>query len=118
MSPRVDATVAQLDRELAAQAAAAHAALAAEQEYSATLAARLARTEKELAFAREDAAAELAAVRDELGRTRAEVQWLRRAGIDLNAVMAHPAARAARATGRAARAVSRGAGRARRALGS
>lgn len=89
-------TVEELERELIRHAAVAHASLAEEQERSAALAARLAATAAEVTAL----AADLEAVRAELGRTRSEVQWLRRAGIDLNAVMAHPVIAAARAIAR------------------
>jgi len=90
-------TVEELDRELIQHAAVAHAALTKEQECSAALAARLAVAEGKVAAL----AADLEAVRTELGRARAELRWLRRARIDLNAVMAHPAVAAGRGMARA-----------------
>lgn len=83
-------TVEELDRELIQHAAVAHAALTKEQDRSAALATRLAVAE-----------GNLEAVRKELGRARAELQWLRRARIDLNAVMAHPVVAVARGVARA-----------------
>ena len=90
------ATVAQLDRELQRQAAALHAELAL--------------TQQDLADSQEEVrilSADLAAVRLHLGAARRELQWLRRAGIDLNRAMDHPLLRAPRNAGRAVRAVLR-----------
>lgn len=97
------ATVEQLDRELSEHAAVAARALAAEQSTSAALQTAL----KASDFRVEDLTSELAAVRLELERARAELQWLRRAGIDLNAMMEHPLARGARTVGRTARKAAR-----------
>lgn len=103
MSDPSAATVADLDEELRRQAASLHAAVAAEQDHSAALLAERDLARAELASARAD----LAAVRALLADARAELQWLRRARIDLNAVMDHVAVRALRAAARAARAVAR-----------
>lgn len=91
-------TVEELDRELIQHAAVAHAALAEEQERSAALATRLAAAAAEVTAL----TADLEAVREQLGRARSELQWLRRSGIDLNAVMEHPVVAAARAIARVA----------------
>lgn len=90
-------TVEALDRELSEHAAVANAAIAVEQG-------RVAERDEQLEVAAheiESLTAELAVVREVLRQARAELQWLRRAGIDLNAVMERPVALAARRAGRA-----------------
>lgn len=90
-------TVEQLDRELSEHAAVANAAIAAEQARAAGLEEQLETAAHEI----ETLTSDLSAVREHLRQARAEVEWLRRAGISLNAVMEHPAALAARRAGRA-----------------
>ncbi|MCW3040964.1 MAG: hypothetical protein JWM31_2869, partial [Solirubrobacterales bacterium] len=86
-------TVADLDRELQRQAAALQGALALAQEQAAAAEARA----RAAAAVIEDRDAELRAVREQLMLARRELQWLRRAGIDLNRVMDAAPARAGRA---------------------
>lgn len=103
-------TVEQLDRELAEQALAQQRVLAAEQ-------ARAHALELDLAAERERSGrleADLAAVREHLGAARAELQWLRRAGIDLNRVMDSRTLRAGRTLARGGRTAT---GRMRRLAG-
>lgn len=91
----IDAVTA-LDLELRRQAAALHGELAATQERLGAAEHENARLQADLVVAREQCAA-----------ARRELQWLRRAHIDLNRVMDHPVLRAARAAGRLARATAR-----------
>lgn len=102
MTPEV--TVAQLDRELLAQAAVAHRAIVEEQARADGLETQLG----EAGLRIDDLTAELAGVRAELERVRAELQWLRRAGVDLNEVMELRVVRAARTAGRIARSAREG----------
>ncbi len=85
-------TVQELHEELHRQALAFNAALAEEQQGHGQALADLAARETDLK-----------AVRELLGEARRELQWLRRAGIDLNAIMDSRAVQALRTVARVAR---------------
>ncbi|MCW3015183.1 MAG: hypothetical protein JWO02_2275, partial [Solirubrobacterales bacterium] len=86
------ASAADLDRELQRQTAALQGSVAAAQER----AFRAETAEHQAHAVVADRDAELVAVREQLALARRELHWLRRAGIDLNRVMDHPALRAGR----------------------
>ncbi|WP_354698694.1 hypothetical protein DSM112329_04385 [Paraconexibacter sp. AEG42_29] len=93
------ASATDLEQELRRQSAALHAALAATQD-------ALTVEQEQLATSRDEVRrleADLVAVRAHLADARRELQWLRRAGVDLNALMEHRLIRAVRAAGRLAR---------------
>lgn len=99
MSEHPGATADDLEQELRRQAGALHAALADTQDALTAEGERLVASQDEVGRLEAD----LAAVRAHLADARRELQWLRRAGIDLNRLMEHPLVRAVRTLGRLAR---------------
>lgn len=97
------ATVADLDRELAAQAATAQRVLAAEQARAHDLACALQAAEERIALLQRD----LAGVQDELGVAREQLRLLHRIPVDLERLADRPAVRAGMRVGRLAQRVTR-----------